>query len=359
MVRPLHPAGAGHPRRQDRRPGAARARGAVLHAPHPHRRRAAQQHPAAGDRRDRNRVRSRRRRRHRPPEHPAALDPHRGRTGDLGAARGRRTRHDGGLRRRPSSHRRMPTSRGRCRRGAGRRARHRAGRRALSRRPGLREPAPQVQDQHQRLLGALHQPRDQRPRAGRRRAPRARPGLRPVGRRWSVDQPQAGPSPRRLRRTQPGRGGLGGRHQHLPRLWLPSLAQPRPPEVPACRLGCGEVPPGPRGRVPDGPAARRAGPRRTRDTRSGPRRRPRPEGRPVVRRDRRPGGPHQRHPAAARRRAGRTARRRAGLNDRAAGAGRAGRPCRAPRGAGRGARVARPAGPAVSVQAGNARLYRP
>ena len=45
------------------------------------------------------RVRPRHRRRHRPAEHPAALDPRRGRPGDLAPARGRRAEHPGGVRR--------------------------------------------------------------------------------------------------------------------------------------------------------------------------------------------------------------------------------------------------------------------
>ena len=54
------------------------------------RRRPADHRAAARDRRDQHPVRPRHRRRHRPAEHPAALDPGRGRPGDLGAARGRR-----------------------------------------------------------------------------------------------------------------------------------------------------------------------------------------------------------------------------------------------------------------------------
>ena len=63
------------------------------------------------------RVRPRRRRHHRPAEHPATLDPHRGRAGDLAAARGRRPDHDRGVRRHPARHARLPARRHRRRRG--------------------------------------------------------------------------------------------------------------------------------------------------------------------------------------------------------------------------------------------------
>ena len=86
LVGPLHPAQARHRRRQDGSPRAARARRRVLHAAGPHRRRPAHHRAAAGHRRDLARVRPRHRRHHRPAEHPAALDPHRGRPRDLGSA---------------------------------------------------------------------------------------------------------------------------------------------------------------------------------------------------------------------------------------------------------------------------------
>ena len=117
LVRPVHPARRRHPRRQDRRAGAARARGAVLHAPHPGRQRPAHLRAAAHHRRDQHDVRPRRGRHHRPAERPAALDPHRGRAGDLGAARRRRPRHHRGVRRLPARHRRLPARRRRARRG--------------------------------------------------------------------------------------------------------------------------------------------------------------------------------------------------------------------------------------------------
>ena len=84
-----------------------------------------------------------------------------------------------------------------------------------------------------------------------------------------------------------GRRRLARRHQHLPRLRLPPHAHQGPPEVPAGRLGAGEVPPDPRGRIPRLQARRR--PRRAQALRPGrPRRRARTEGRQVL---------HRRHPA--------------------------------------------------------------
>ena len=62
----------------------------ILHDAGAHRRRCAHQRAAARRRRHLDRVRPRRRRRQRPAERPAALDPHRGRAGDLAPARGRR-----------------------------------------------------------------------------------------------------------------------------------------------------------------------------------------------------------------------------------------------------------------------------
>ena len=113
LVRALHPAPAGHPRRQDRHARARRARGRVLHAAHPHRRRPAYERPAARHRRHLARVRPRHRRHHRPAERAAALDPHRGRPDDLGASRGRRAVDDRGVRRHPARHARLP-ARGTC-----------------------------------------------------------------------------------------------------------------------------------------------------------------------------------------------------------------------------------------------------
>ena len=55
--------------------------------------------------------------------------------------------------------------------------------------------------------------RDQRHRLRRRRAPRARPRLRPVGRRRAVHQPDAGRTARRLGAAGGGRRGLGRRRR--------------------------------------------------------------------------------------------------------------------------------------------------
>ena len=72
---------------------------------------------AAGHRRDLHGVRARHRRHHRPAEHPAALDPDRGRAGDLGGAGGRRavdtTEACGDV---PAGHPRLPGRRDRRRR---------------------------------------------------------------------------------------------------------------------------------------------------------------------------------------------------------------------------------------------------
>ena len=80
----------------------------VLHAPRPHataaRSTGEQLRTIAGISHG---VRPRHRRHHRPAEHPAALDPHRGRPGDLGAARGGRPHDDRGLRRHPARHPRL------------------------------------------------------------------------------------------------------------------------------------------------------------------------------------------------------------------------------------------------------------
>ena len=86
------------------------------------------------------------------------------------------------------------------------------------------------------------------------RAPRARPRLRPLGRRRAVHQPDAGPAARRLGAAGRGAGRLGRRGRHLPRLRLPPAAQPGPAEVPGRRLGRGEVPRGAGEGVP-GPGA--------------------------------------------------------------------------------------------------------
>ena len=71
--------------------------------------------------------------------------------------------------------------------------------RALHRLAGVLQPAPQVQDGDQRLARAGRRARGQRHLVHRRRAPRARTGLRPLGRRRAVDQPDAGPAARCVR----------------------------------------------------------------------------------------------------------------------------------------------------------------
>ena len=83
---------------------AARARGRVLHAARPHRRRAAHDRAAARHRGHLDRVRPRHGRPDRPPEHPAALDPRRGRPRDLAPPRGRGPADHRGVRRRPARH---------------------------------------------------------------------------------------------------------------------------------------------------------------------------------------------------------------------------------------------------------------
>ena len=103
--------------------------------------------------------------------------------------------------------------------------------------PRVLQPAAQVQDRRDRPPQPRRLPRDQRRGVRRHRAPRARPGLRPVGRRRPVHQPDAGPEARRLDPARRGAGRLGGRRLGLPRLRLPPAALPRPPEVPGRRLG--------------------------------------------------------------------------------------------------------------------------
>ena len=120
----------------------------------------------------------------------------------------------------------------------------------------------------------------------RRRPPRARPRLRPLGRRRPVHQPDARPAARRLGPARRGRRRLGGRHLGLPRLRLPAAAHPGPAEVPGRRLGRGEVPRGARGRVPRPRAGRRPRRRQRPTRRRRPRRRAPAEGRPLLRRRR-------------------------------------------------------------------------
>ena len=139
-------------------------------------------------------------------------------------------------------------------------------RRAVRRRPGVLQPAAQVQVVD--LVAGRHAVRDQRHLVPRRRPPRLRPRLRPVGRRRPVDQPDAGPAARRLGAAGRGARRLGRRGRHLPRLRLPPAAAPGPAEVPGRRLGRGEVPRGAGEGVPRSVACRRSGAGRCRRSRS-------------------------------------------------------------------------------------------
>ena len=159
------------------------------------------------------RVRPRHRGHHRPAEHPAALDPHRGRPGDLAPARGRRAEHPEACGDTPARHPRLAGRRRRRRRDHRRHPGRARDRRQLHRRPALLQPAAQVQDRDQRLAAPRRRARDQRRRVRRRGAPRARPGLRRVGRRRPVDQPEARRPPRRLRHARGDPRGLGRRRR--------------------------------------------------------------------------------------------------------------------------------------------------
>ena len=133
---------------------------------------------------------------------------------------------------------------------------------------GAREPAPQVQDRDDRAPEPGRRARDQRRRLRGRRAPRTRHRLRPVGRRRPLGQPAPRRAPRRLRHPRPGRRRLARRRSDLPRLRLPAPAQQGPAQVPARRLGAGEVPAGARGRVPRLRRCPTARPRRPRPARA-------------------------------------------------------------------------------------------
>ena len=245
LVRAVHAAPARHRRRQDRHPRARGARRPLLHAPRPDRRRAAVRRAAAGHLRHLRPVRARHRRRHRPAEHPAALDRDRVGPGDLGGTGGRRPVHHRGLRRHAPGHHGLPARRARLRRADRRHAGDRRRQRPVHRRPGVLQPAAQVQDLDQRLRGAVHPPRDQRRRVRRGQAPADRRGrLRPVGRRRPVHQPDDRQAAWRLRPRRAGARGLGGGRQRLPRLRLPAAAAPGQDQVPHRGLGPGEVPRG-------------------------------------------------------------------------------------------------------------------
>ena len=95
---------------------------------------------------------------------------------DLRAHRSRGAVDAGSLRRHPARHPGVPARGRHRRRGARRHARDPRGGRALPRRPGVLEPAAQVQDLDQRMQRAVHEPRDQRHVVrGRHRPGRRRP----------------------------------------------------------------------------------------------------------------------------------------------------------------------------------------
>ena len=172
---------------------------------------------------------ARHRRRHRPAEHPAALDPHRGRAGDLAAARGGRPVDHRGLRRHPARHPRLPAGRRRRRRDHRRHARPSTRRRALH--VGITAFSNLPRKFKTAISGCpdhctVHEINDVAfvgvHRSGRQ------PGLRPLGRRRPVDQPQARRPARRLRHRGAAARGVGRRHVDLPRLRLPPLAATAP-----------------------------------------------------------------------------------------------------------------------------------
>ena len=75
-------------------------------------------------------------------------------------------------------------------------------------------------------------------------------GLRPVGRRGPVHQPDDRQAARRVRPAGPGRRGLGGRDRAVQGLRLPAPAAPGQDQVPGRGLGPGAVPRGAREGVP-------------------------------------------------------------------------------------------------------------
>ena len=259
LVGPLHPAAARHRRRQDRGPRAARARRRVLHAAGPHRRRPAHDRAAAGGRADLHRSSP-----GTPPTSP---------TGRTSSCTGSGSRTCPEIWRRleavglstteacgdtPRVDPRLPRRRHRRRRDPRRHAGRRGDPGAVHRVAGVLQPAAQVQDRDQRLAAAGRRARGQRHLLRRRGAPRARPGLRPLGRRRPVDEPDAGPAARRLGAAGRGAVGVGRRRRRVPGLRLPAAAHPGPDQVPRGRLGGRGVPPGPRGGVPRPRARRRA-----------------------------------------------------------------------------------------------------
>ena len=166
--------------------------------------------------------------------------------------RGRPADHRG-LRRLPPRRARLPAGRRIARRGDRRHACDRRDRQALHRQAGVLQPAAQVQD---RDLGpAGRGARGQRRRVHRRQPSRARPRLRPVGRRRPVHQPDAGPARRRLGAARRGARRLGRRGQRVPRLRLPPTAGEGAAEVPDQGLGHRKVQGSSRRRVPEASAA--------------------------------------------------------------------------------------------------------
>ena len=204
-------------------------------------------------------VRPRHRRHHRPAERPAALDPDRGRAGDLARARGASgcsTAEACGDT--PAGRARQPGRRGRRRRGdrrdAGDPTRSSSGTSATRRSPTCRAssrrrspgcPTCRTRSTTSRFLGVVH--------------PEHGPGFDLwVGGGLSTNPMLA----QRLGAWVPldevpevWAGVIGD----LPRLRLPAAAQPRPAEVPGRRLGRGAVPRGAGERVPGPDADRRPG----------------------------------------------------------------------------------------------------
>ena len=277
----LHPARAGLRRRQDRDARGGGARRRVLHDAGPLRRPAAARRHGAGARRGRPRSTPAT-----PPTSPTGRTSSTTGSGSRTSPRsGRRWTRPGwtrprraATRRGPSSARRSPAS-PRTRSSTAAQAleeikRRYIGNPAFSNLPRKFKTALTGHPSHDvspetndiAFVGTVH--------------PDARPGLRPLGRRRPVDQPDAGPEARRLDPDRRGGRRLGGRRLDLPRLRLPPAALAGPAEVPGRRLGRREVPRGARERVPR-PAAGllrlAALPRRP----PRPRRRPRAEGRPA------------------------------------------------------------------------------
>ena len=238
------------------------------------------------------RVRPRHRRHHRPPEHPAPLDPRRGRARDLAPPRGRRPADHRGLRRHPARHPRLPGRRHRGRRAhrpdAGHRRDHSTASSATPSSPTCRasssrpSPATRATTSCTRSTtspsSASSTPSSASATtcgsaAASRRAPR-------LAERLGVFV-----APEQVAEV------WHGVIRDLPRLRLPPAAQQGAPEVPARRVGPREVPPGAPGRVPRLRAARRTRRPAPRQRTRRPRRRAPAEGRQLLHRrrpDRRP-----------------------------------------------------------------------